>query len=261
MNGKIGIFLAVFMMVACSERPLEMEVEPSSKPTSIGAHHARTPASLGRRPKTMAAMEVLSAEHQSLIALSDAEAAWLDRNGYPSEAELIGIASADIKMLEASMRDRRDGKSAALVGKRRLQDGDLSGAISAFARGAELGSLYARQELALAELMDSTGLPRDALHETVDQASLTTFVAQMEVAQIMGDHRAKANIARFAGNFDWSTNSRAVLSQVVEFMRQHASDAAVRGVRATGPDLRPNEDEWLQLQVDQGARVGVYGRP
>lgn len=261
MNGKIAILLTVFLMVACSERPLEAEVEPASKPASVGDRHARTPASLARRPTAVAATEVLSAEHQSLIALSEAEAAWLDRNGYPTEVELNGIASADIQALEAAMRDRRDGKSAALVGARRLHDGNLSGAISAFARGAELGSLYARQELAFAELMDSTGLPRDALNETVDQASLTTFVAQMEVAQIMGDHRAKANVARYAGNFDWSTNSRAVLSQVVEFMRQHAADAAVRGVRATGPDLRPNADEWLQLPVDQNARVVMYGRP
>lgn len=261
MNGKITVLLAAFLMVACGERPLEAEVEPSSEPASDGGRHARTAESPARRPTPVAASEVLWAEHQSLIALSEAEAIWLDRNGYPTEAELNGIASADIQALEAAMRDRRDGKSAALVGTRRLQDGDLPGAISAFARGAELGSLYARQELAFAELMDSTGLPRDALHETVDQASLTMFVAQMEVAQIMGDHRAKANIARYAGNFDWSTNSRAVLSQVVEFMRQHAADAAVRGVRATGPDLRPNEDEWLQLQVDQNARVVVHGRP
>lgn len=201
------------------------------------------------------------AAYPSVVALSAAEAAWLDRHGYPTEAELQAVDSFDIAALEGAMRDRRDSKSAALVGARRLRDGDLAGASSAFARGSELGSLYARQELAFVELMTATGLPQDSLHETRDQASLTTFVAQMEVARIMGDHRAQANIERYASNFDRQSNSQAVLSQVVELMRQFGADAAVRGVSATGPDLRPNAAEWTQLKVDPNARIVVYRRP
>lgn len=261
MKARTAILLSVLMVAACTDPTVEIGAEPAMEVSSAGEVQAKSPVLPRERNHHVPAVEVLSAGHRNLIALSEAEAAWLNRNGYPTEDELEQIASLDIRALESAMRDRRDGKSAALVGARRLHEGNLAGAISAFARGSELGSLYARQELAKAELMAATGLPQNSLHEAADQASLTTFVAQMEVARIMGDHRAKDNIARYAGEFDWTSNSRAVLAQVVESMRQYAADAAVRGVPAAGPDLRPNADLWLQLKTDPKGSVVVYRRP
>ena len=239
--------------------------EVSDPPSVVVAHAPRTEetAKLSRGTSallTRKGAELLEDADATLAALSQAEAAWLKRNNYPSQHELEVLGSLDIKVLEASMRNNRDGKAAALVGLRRLRDGDLPGAMSALARGAERGSLYARQELALVQLMAASGLPREKLHEATDQPSLSLFVAHLKVAEILGDHRATASVTRYASNLEWASQAESVLAQVVELMRQHSADAARRGVRATGPDLRPNREAWASIQQNPDQFVRLYPR-
>lgn len=208
---------------------------------------------------TVAAMDVLVAQHSSLLALSAEEAAWLDRHGYPTAEELEALSTYDIRELENAMRNRRDRKAASLVGHRRMLDGDIHGAASAFAAGADLGSLYARQQLAISTAQSVTGLPLDKLWQA-DQGNLQVMVAQLEMAKMLGDHRAQSYIDRFTTNFDWQRYGKHVLTQTAEFMRQYGEGARARGERAMGPDPRPNADAWARLQSDPDGLVTVYRR-
>src|SRR5690606_1108127 len=97
----------------------------------------------------VAAQEVLESRHSGSMALSREEAAWLDRHGYPTSEELDALSRYDVTTLEDGLRERKDIKAAALLGHRLLMDGDVVGARSAFAAGADLGSLYARQQMAI----------------------------------------------------------------------------------------------------------------
>lgn len=214
---------------------------------------------VGLVPVNVAASEVLNSRHSTLMALSPDEAAWLDRHGYPTPEEMEMLSSHDLRALEDAMRNRRDPKAAALVGHRRLLDGDIDGAWSAFAAGSELGSLYARQEMALIATQRLTGLPRDSLSQA-DQGNLMVMVAQLEVAKLLGDHRAQDYIDRYASTLDWKRYGKHVLTQTAEFMRQYGEGARARGERPLGPDPRPNADAWSRLSSDPNAMVTVYER-
>ena len=211
------------------------------------------------RFKTVAASEVLGSGHPSLIALSVEEAQWLDRHGYPTREELAQVRSYDVDLLESAMRNRKDVKAAALLGHRRALEGDLAGAASAFSAAASQGSLYARQQLAIANMQDITGLPDDRFSEA-DPGALVILMAQMEMTKQLGDHRAQTYIDRFGEGFDWNTYGRHVLNQTGEFMRQYGENARAVGMRPLGPDPRPNADLWHKLRDDPSAMVTVYQR-
>lgn len=206
------------------------------------------------------AEEMLSSPHSNLFALSVEEARWLERHGYPTADELASLAMSDLAGLEETMRNRKDPKAAVLVGHLRERQGDIDGAVSAFAFGANLGSLYARQQLAIAATQEVTGLPASDLAMQADQGNLGVMISQLEVARMLGDHRAQALIDRFAVNFSWDKYGQHVLKQTSIFMDQYGEYARATGSRAVGPDPRPNAGMWAKLQEDRGALVTVYTR-
>lgn len=210
-------------------------------------------------PMHVPASEVLSAKYPSLLALSEEEVAWLDRHGYPTQAEMDALHTYDVEELSSATRNKKSQKAAALLGHRKMMDGDVPGAWAAFAAGASLGSLHAMQQMAIVSTHRSTGLPIDDLAQA-DQGNLGVLVSRLEVARMLGDHRAQALIDRYATNFDWNHYGKHVLTQTAIFMDQHGEFARARGERVQGPDPRPNAEAWAKLQEDPSALVKLYTR-
>lgn len=205
------------------------------------------------------ASEILNAKHPALLALSAEEAAWLDRQDYPTPKEMDALLVYDVEELTSATRNQKSQKAAVLLGHRELMDGDVEGAWAAFSTGANLGSLYAMQQLAMINAHQATGLPIEDLAEA-DQGNLGVMVAQFEVARMLGDHRAQALIDRYSVNFDWDHYGKHVLRQTGIFMDQYGEFARARGEPVRGPDPRPNAAAWDQLKKDPDALVQVYTR-
>lgn len=249
---------------ACGDQSSQkLVVTPESAIESNAATSAKDPPArmvpTEAHWSNVSAVEVLSSTHPNLFALSIEEARWLDRHGYPTPEELENLHLYDVAELESAMRNRKDVKAAALLGHRRVLDGNLAGAASAFSVAANEGSLYARQQLGIANLMDVTGLPIERIAEA-DQGALAILMAQLEMARLLGDHRANVYIDKFGSNFHWNRYGRHVLDQAAEFMRQYGESARARGKRPVGPDPRPNAEAWSQLQADPYSTVTVYRR-
>lgn len=212
-----------------------------------------------RMPEHVPAADVLTAKHANLLALSEEEAQWLDRHGYPTSAELEALLTYDVEELSSSTRNRKDAKAAALLGHREMMDGNVDGAWAAFSAGAGLGSLYAMQQAAIVSAHRATSLPIENLQQA-DQGNLGVMVARLEVARMLGDHRAQALIDRYAANFEWDVYGKQVISQAAIFMDQYGEYARARGERVRGPDPRPNAELWSRLHEDPNALVTVYTR-
>ena len=260
---KVAIIVLVALgATACSDR-MEQHAAAGVDSTESTAQLAQSVPRKGDVASVTGAQlkggDLLSSRSPGLHALTAEEANWLARHGYPTAEELDALATYDLDTLEASMRNRRDPKAAALVGHARALRGDIDGAVSAFAYGADLGSLYARQQLAIAATQQATGLPVAQLADA-DQGNLGILVSQLEVARMLGDHRAQALIDRYAVNFDWNAYGKHVLAQTAIFMDQYGEYARTTGSRAIGPDPRPNAVQWAQLERDPDALVTVYTR-
>src|SRR5690606_19355564 len=125
--------------------------------------------------------------------------------------------------------------------------------------GANLGSLYARQQMAIvgAHRIASMSPREDAAS---DPAILGPMIAQLHVARMLGDHRAQSLIDRHSADFNWEYYGRNVLNQTARFMDEIGCYAQLKGRLAIGPDPRPNAYEWDQMEKDPGARVSLYTR-
>ena len=194
--------------------------------------------------------EVLESD-PSLVALSVEEANWLRDHGYPTRAELAALSSYDVNELLEKSREHRDVKATTLLGLRRLQDGDARGAYFSLGYAADLGSLYAREQMAFAHLQLQTGYTPGS-DVRIPAADQVMFVAYMETARILGDHRVDRYINQVAGDLDRRKYSDDILIQTTEFMRQIGEDAATRGVRAPGPNPRPNQELWEKIEQNPG---------
>lgn len=194
----------------------------------------------------------------ALVALSPEEAAWLSKNGFPSKSELENLQALDIKDLERRSRELRDAKATTLLGLRRAADGDARGAVISLDYAARLGSLYAREQLAFAELQAATGYTPGS-DIAVPPSLQVIFAARMEVAKMLGDHQAERYIRQVTGGLDRGKYADQILRQTSEFMRQIGEDAQLKGTRPPGPTPRPNEELWNSLQANPTSPVTVYG--
>ena len=263
---KVAILsISLLAMAACAENVDPSQAsqalvsskheDPPAPERSVNSRHEANPAA----NIAVKGGDILASPHSSLLALSAEEAGWLARHDYPTPEEMNALRTYDLTALESAMRNRRDPKAAALVGHLRALRGDIDGAASAFGVGANLGSLYAWQQLALVGTQKATGLPVTALAQA-DQGNLGIMVSQLEVARMLGDHRAQAMIDRLAVNFDWDVYGKHVLTQTAIFMDQYGEYARATGARVVGPDPRPNAQLWEQLRTDPDAMVNVYTR-
>ena len=238
--------------------PSAKEVNAHERMGSGGSMQRGLEASEGFKEEVVGS-NVLEARHAGVLALSAEEAAWLDRNGYPTQAELDAWQSYDTAVLDSAMRNRGDPKSAALLGHKLLMEGDLDSAVGVFSQGAYLGSLYSQQQLAIVSAQRASGLSRDEL-ANADPGIVGVMVARLEMARMLGDHRAQALIDQYAVKFDWNAYGKQILTQTAIFMDQYGEYARARGERVRGPDPRPNADAWANLRKDPNGLVTVYTR-
>jgi hypothetical protein len=253
----------VILAVGCSQGADEVLERAAEHQTAraVGAPAPGIPRVAANHAFTkVSARELLASESSTLLALSPEEARWLDAHGFPTAEELAAVASMDTEALEAAVRNGRDARAAALLGIQRLLADDLHGASVAFAVGSSHGSLFAREQLAIVDLQRAVGLSREQLANTFMHDQLAVFAGQIEVAKMLGDHRAQVYLDRYAGAMDASRHADDVLRHAAEFMRQHGEDARVRGVAATGPDPRPNAGLWKEMQERPDMQVAVYDR-
>lgn len=222
--------------------------DTSSTPQAL--RHSSSPV-----VEAQTASAVLGSDLAVIGALSKEEAHWLERNGFPTAEELDALPSLDEKKLFLAMH-QGNGKAAALLGHKRAAHDDLIGASSAFARGAQLGSLYAREQHALVELMRVSEV-RDGQIVAFPSEHDVVLAARMEVARMLGDHRAEQYIEKFAANVDRTRYSDDILGLTREFMRQYGATESPRA-----PDPRPNADLWKELEsAPPSSMVSLYQRP
>lgn len=176
----------------------------------------------------------------AFVALSDEERRWLANNGFLTQARLDALqALGEAALLERS-REANDREAATALGLLRQANGDTAGAIRALDRAARQGSLYALEQLAFSELQDSLSVPGIGIAD--QEAARVRFVARMEQARLMGDHRVDAYIRSAASDLDLRRHADHILEQTTEYIRQMDEDAAIKGLPARKPDPRPNPD-------------------
>lgn len=190
------------------------------------------------------------------VALSQAERDWLSRHYYLDQADLD--AANDLTDAELQ-RALTDPYAQTIFGKRLLLRGNSIGGIAALNNAASHGSVYAYEEAALAVLKDAMQMNGGV----ADDHQIMAFRARMEVAKILGDHRADDMFNHYFPGYDAGINAKNLQAQTTEFLRQLGENAQLQGVGAVGPDPRPNADMWddlskLNLSGGKGDLIPVF---
>lgn len=182
--------------------------------------------------------EVIQADPR-LIALSEPEADWMRKHGYPTLEEIRSIGTTDLR----GMAGANTPREATLYGLSLLKEGNTAGGVAILERAAALGSIYAYEEAAIADynlVKSRTG--DSSINDNV-------LAAKLEVAKILGDYRAddlaKIHLPNHSIGIDASTKQQ----QTTEFLRQLGDNSQALGVAAPGPDPRPNLKRWNELQA------------
>lgn len=251
-NSITLILMLCLTLYGCSkdpERSLNRQIEAIKTERKPASEVVSVKSQADPAAQQIARTEVLYSD-PAFTALSTAEFAWLKRNGFLTHEQLRHLfALGETELLNRS-REKGDVAATTALGLLRLRNGDSRGAILALDRAARSGSLYAIEQLAFAELNDfqTDSLSRDS---TSEDSALVQFVARMEQARIMGDHRVDYYINRVASGLDRNRYGNQILQQTTEYMRQMAEDSAIRGVPSHAPDARPNIDQWQQINTNQ----------
>ncbi|WP_445513876.1 hypothetical protein [Stenotrophomonas sp. 3(2025)] len=174
-------------------------------------------------------------------ALSQAERDWLDRHYYLDQAEIDAAKSIPDSELQRALTDPY---AQTILGKRLLAQGNSMGGIAALKNAASHGSVYAYEEAALAVLKDAMQMNGGV----ADENQILAFRARMEVAKILGDHRADDMFDHYFPGYDAGINSKNLQAQTTELLRQLGENAQLQGSSAAGPDPRPNADIWSNLR-------------
>ncbi len=183
-------------------------------------------------------VRVLFSRDPRLLALSEEEAAWLDKHYYPTQEDLDSLSGIDVDALSGT----KDPKLAVLQGLALIEHGQLSAAASVLDKATALGSIYAYEEAAIAEY--------NLMNERLGGSSLdgqNILMARLEVARILGDHTVQYLIDTHLPGYDVRRNAYAVQQYVTEFMRQLGENARHLGVQSPGTDPRPNAELWSDL--------------
>lgn len=221
-----------------TEPPVESGINPEASPAT--RHETRPVVVLERGAADDDAMarELFSADPR-LAALTADEAAWLAKHNYPTEEDLARLSEVDTKALKGT----KDPWLATLQGLAlQKQEGGRSG-ISVLSKAAALGSIYAYQQLALAEYEYS--LAEFGGDRNGDSANI--LMARLEAAKILGDHTTQYLVDRYLPAYNYQRNAYTVQLQVAEFLRQLGAEAQLLGLPPPGPDPRPNAGLWNDL--------------
>ena len=188
-----------------------------------------------------------------LVALSPAEVAWMRKHGYPTSEELDEIQTVSL----TEMAGVTDAKAATLYGMALLQKGDVPGGIAVLETAAIRGSIFAYEQSAVAdyELMK---------RRFGDSPELRNVLrAKLEVAANLGDHRVVTLLDKHLPGYDVDANAAFVRAQTSEYLRQLGTGAQALGVTAPGPDPRPNQKQWSDIdalmRAGESERIDIYG--
>jgi len=129
------------------------------------------------------------------IALSEDEARWLARHHYPTDKDLETVGSLDLRKTYEAYRDPM---KATLYGKRLMDDGEYLGAAGLLERAAVYGSIYAYEEAAIAQFK----LYAEQNAGMVTQQNKDVLMARLQVAKLLGDHRASVLIQELLPSYD-----------------------------------------------------------
>lgn len=179
-------------------------------------------------------------EDTRLIALSPGEHAWLKRHYFIGPTEMARAADLPGEVLQNAISDPW---LQTILGKRLMDRGKYVPAATVLERAASRGAIYAYEEAAIAQLKDSM-----ATFGEIDANAVNVFRARIEVAKILGDHRAEALLDVHLPEAKRRYDARTVQLQTTEFLRQLGSGAQLMGIAAPGPDPRPNAGLWADLQ-------------
>jgi hypothetical protein len=265
---RAAVFLTVSLAIAsCNsdqKSPLRGadDAMPNQPAAAAGAPASATQASApaataGREERLSAGSVVL--EDPAFMALSTEELGWLRASGFLTQEELAELAFASEDELLAKSRVSSDARSATLLGMKRMANGDMEGAARALDKAAREGSIYALEQLAYAELSSRTGW-KPGSATAISPSDQVLFVARMEQARLLGDHRVDYYINRVAPGLDRRMYGSQILAQTQEYMRQLAEDAALRRRRLT-LTTRPGIDAWESLGGSRAPTPVVVYRP
>jgi len=185
----------------------------------------------------MAVADLVSPESRRM-ALSVEEAAWLDRHVFPSDGELKRFKEMDERILQANYADPIAQIAMGLILTEREQ---YFVASTLLLRAGALGSIYAYEEGAVAEFKVSNERYGER------QESKDVLMARLQVATLLGDHRASTLIKKYLPGYDERARAKVVMAQTSEFMRALGEEARMMGVELKGPDPRPNQTQWDDL--------------
>ncbi|MCE4365024.1 hypothetical protein [Xanthomonas hortorum] len=203
----------------------------------------------------------LKGKDQRLIALSALEAEWLEKHHFPTQSEIDNILNIPLTALTKE-KDFFNPKIQTLYGLRLLKEGRTEDAVAVLQKAADRGSIYAREQLAIAQSQLLAKRMGDSASISGD--NLAIVVAGVETAKILGDHRAYSAIASHpAAKINRQEYGNAIQLQVTEFLRQAGASAQLTGVRPPGPDPRPNAEQWGKIDAGQQSPdipITVYDR-
>ncbi|WP_447899514.1 hypothetical protein [Stenotrophomonas sepilia] len=201
-------------------------------------------------------LAVLMEGDTRFAALSQSERDWLDRHYYLDQSDIDEAKDIPDSELQRAFTDPY---AQTILGKRLLAQGNSMGGIAALSNAASHGSVFAYEEAALAVLKDAMKMNGGV----ADDHQVMAFRARMEVAKILGDHRADDMFDHYFPNYDAGINAKNLQAQTTEFLRQLGENAQLQGGSAVGPDPRPNADIWsnlreLNLAGGKGELVPVF---
>ena len=174
------------------------------------------------------------------VALSNEEAEWMRRHGYPTEKEISGLDTLDTTALGGS----RDPHLATLHGMALARKREFFAATSVLQAAATLGSTYAYEEGAITEYR----LMLERFGPSMDNDDVLR--ARLEVARVLGDYKVDYLVDKYLPSYPMQERADNVQAHVAVFLGKLGEDAQLRDLPVPGPDPRPNAQAWQKLRED-----------
>lgn len=191
----------------------------------------------GMQVRTVSSSTLFSGDTR-LIALSPDELEWMQRHHYPTQKELEAPYSGNL----GAPLGMPDPKLETLRGLALLKNGREIGGIAVLTEAGAQGAIYAYQQAALAEYaMNVRELGKS-------RETDTGLRARLEVAKMLGDYRTDELIRAYLPDYDDRANAHALQLQTTEYMKRIGESTQLRGLPPVGPDPRPNQYAWADLQ-------------
>ncbi len=261
MNNRVAAVTALvaMLLVGLGMYAFKREVsEPGADRADLAGSHALAASDAGEAgaltppasrlpsgPSNVPVGVILSGDTRT-VALSAEERVWLENHQFLSQEDIDAARSIPDEVLQAA---RTDPRAQTLWGLRLLERGEIIPAATILANAASHGSIYGYEQAAVALLKQSM----EASNGVSYTDAANQFRARMEVAKILGDHRADALFATYFPDYDSQGGARTVQVQTTEFLRQLGANAQLQGTATAGPDPRPNAQLWADLQQLQQA--------